>query len=47
MKYINKNEVTLHQLVKDLQGKILFDGIIKHIFTVKDNLLSRMDIELE
>lgn len=42
-----KYEVTLHQLVKDLQGEILFDGIIKHIFTVKDNLLSRMDIELE
>lgn len=42
-----KYEVTVHQLVEDLQGKILFDGIIKHIFTVKDNLLSRMDIELE
>ena len=42
-----KYEVTVHQLVKDLQGKILFDGVIKHIFTVKDNLLSRMDIEIE
>ena len=43
----NQYEVTVHQHVKDLQENILFDGIIKHIFTVKDNLLSRMDIELD
>ena len=40
-------EVTVHQLVKDLEGKILFDGKIKHIFTVQENMLRRMDIELE
>lgn len=40
-------EVTVHQLVKDLEGKILFDGEIKHIFTVQDDLLVRMDIELK
>ena len=40
-------EVTVHQLVKDLEGKILFDGEIKHIFTIQDDLLVRMDIELE
>lgn len=44
---IQKYEVTVHQLVKDLQEKVLFDGIIKHIFTVQDDLLVRMDIELE
>jgi hypothetical protein len=42
-----KYEVTVHQLVKNLEGIVLFDGVIKHIFTIKDNLLSRMDIELE
>jgi hypothetical protein len=42
-----KYAVTVHQLVKDLEGKILFDGVIKHIFTIQDNLLAKMDIELE
>ncbi|MBC6611532.1 nuclear transport factor 2 family protein [Hymenobacter sp. BT507] len=40
-------EVTIHQLVKDLQDAPLFDGIVKHVYTVQDNLLRRMDIELE
>jgi len=44
---IQKYEVTVHQLVKDLQEKVLFDGVIRHIFTVQDDLLVRMDIELE
>lgn len=39
-------EVTVHQTVKDLQGKQLFDGTVKHIYTLQDNLLRRMDIEL-
>jgi hypothetical protein len=43
----SKYEVIVHQLVKDLEGKILFDGVIKHIFTIQDNLLAKMDIELE
>lgn len=40
-------EITVHQQVKDLQGNMLFDGTVKHIYTLQDNLLSRMDIELE
>lgn len=40
-------EVTVHQIVKDLQGNLLFDGIVKHIYVIEDNLLRRMDIELE
>lgn len=40
-------EVTVHQRVKDLQGTILFDGTVKHIYTLQDDLLRRMDIELE
>jgi len=40
-------EVTVHQIVKDLQGNLLFDGTVKHIYTIEDDLLRRMDIELE
>lgn len=40
-------EVTVHQIVKDRQGNVLFDGTVKHIYTLQDNLLRRMDIELE
>ncbi|OAQ42385.1 ketosteroid isomerase [Pedobacter psychrophilus] len=40
-------EVTVHQIVMDLKGNQVFDGIVKHIYTLEDNLLRRMDIELE
>ena len=40
-------EVTVLQIVKDLQGNIIFDGEVKHIYTLEDNLLRRMDIETE
>lgn len=40
-------EIKVQQNVKDLQGNILFDGIVKHIYTLQDGLLRRMDIELE
>ncbi|MGQ7944725.1 nuclear transport factor 2 family protein [Flavobacterium sp. WC2509] len=40
-------EVEVHQKVKDLQGNSLFDGTVKHIYTLQDNLLRRMDIELD
>ncbi len=39
-------EVTVHQIVKDLQGNLMFDGTVKHIYTIQDDLLRRMDIEL-
>jgi hypothetical protein len=38
-------EVTVHQLVKDLEGKVLFDGIVKHVYGIEDGLLRQMDIE--
>lgn len=38
-------EVTVHQIVKDLQGDLMFDGTVKHIYTLQDGLLRRMDIE--
>ena len=39
-------EITVHQIVKDLQGNLMFDGTVKHIYTLQDGLLRRMDIEL-
>jgi hypothetical protein len=39
-------EVMVHQIVKDLQGNLMFDGTVKHIYTIQDDLLQRMDIEL-
>ena|SRR5689334_15531229 len=40
-------EVTVHQNVTDLQGNVIFDGIVKHIYTLQDGLIRRMDIESE
>jgi hypothetical protein len=38
-------EIAVHQIVKDLQGKLLFDGTVKHIYTLQNDLLRRMEIE--
>jgi len=40
-------EVAVQQLVKSLAGEVLFDGVVKHVYTVQDGLLRKMDIELE
>ena len=39
-------EISVHQLVKDRQDTVVFDGTIKHVYTLQDGLLRRMDIEL-
>lgn len=39
-------EITVHQVVNDLQDKRMFDGIVKHIYTLQDGLLRRMEIGL-
>jgi hypothetical protein len=39
-------EIVVHQIVKDLEGNLMFDGTVKHIYTLQDGLLRRMDIEL-
>lgn len=39
-------EITVHQLVRNAAGDLLFDGNVKHIYTLEDGLLRRMDIEL-
>jgi hypothetical protein len=40
-------EVAVQQLVKSLEGEVLFDGVVKHVYTVQDGLLRKMDIELD
>ncbi|OXA86917.1 nuclear transport factor 2 family protein [Flavobacterium hercynium] len=39
-------EVLVQQNVKDLQGGVVFDGVVKHIYTFEDGLIKTMDIEL-
>ena len=37
--------VEVHQLAKDMQGNVIFDGIIKHIYTLENDLIKTMEIE--
>lgn len=40
-----QTEVEVHQLVKDLSGNVLFDGMINHVYTIENGLIIKMDIE--
>ncbi len=33
------------QLVRDLEGAIILDRMVRHIYTIKDGFISRMDIQ--
>ena len=37
--------VEVHQLVRELQGNVLFDGPIKHIYTFNEGKIKQMVIE--
>lgn len=37
--------VRVHQVVKNLEGEVLSDSEVLHVFTVKDGLIKNMDIE--
>jgi hypothetical protein len=39
-------EVKVHQRVKDLEGRLLFDGTVKHVYRFQNGLIQTMDIEL-
>ena len=39
-----KFHVQVHQLVKSLQGDVLADSEVLHVFTMKDSLISAMDL---
>jgi ketosteroid isomerase-like protein len=36
--------VGVHQVVRDLSGKVLFDRMVEHIYTLKDGLIQSMTI---
>jgi ketosteroid isomerase-like protein len=37
--------VDVHQVVRDLAGNILLDQIVQHAYSIRNNLVERMDIE--
>jgi hypothetical protein len=37
--------VEVHQLVKDLEGKVIVDQIVHHAYRIRDGLIDRMDID--
>ena len=37
--------VDVHAVVRDLEGAILSDGRVTHVYTLRDGLVARMDIE--
>ena len=39
-----KVRVKVHQLVKNLQGEVLWDGEVLHVFTVNSGLIAAMDL---
>ena len=40
----NRNIVTVHQIIKDLQGNVLADTTVHQIFTIEDGLVSLYEI---
>lgn len=36
--------VSVHQVVRDLNGKLLLDRIVEHIYSFEDNLIRSMEI---
>jgi hypothetical protein len=40
----NKTRVRVHQLVKNLQGEVLSDSEVFHIFTMSGGLIAAMDL---
>jgi len=37
--------VQVHQVVRDLQGNLLADSIVHHVYTIRNGLIERMEIE--
>jgi len=36
--------VSVHQVVRDLEGKVLVDQMVTHVYTLKDGLIQGMEI---
>lgn len=39
-------EVDVHQVIKDRAGKLIADGFVKHLYTLENGKIKRMDIEI-
>lgn len=37
--------VHVHQVVRDLDGKLLLDQMVRHVYQFEDGLIARMDIQ--
>ncbi len=37
--------VRVHQTVRDLAGNLLIDTEVRHVYTIREGLIARMDIE--
>lgn len=40
-----QTDVTVHQVVKDRLGKIVVDALVKHLYTIEEGKIKRMDID--
>jgi ketosteroid isomerase-like protein len=40
----DKVRVSVHQVVKSLDGQLLADGEVMHVFTLRDGLIAAMDL---
>jgi hypothetical protein len=36
--------VTVHQVVRDLDGNVMSDGTVQHVYLLRDGLVERMDV---
>jgi len=39
--------VDVHQVVRDLSGKLLADQMVQHVYTLRDGLITHMEIRKE
>ncbi len=37
--------VMVHQVVRDREGKLLVDTMVRHVYTLREGLIERMEIE--
>jgi hypothetical protein len=37
--------VDVHQVVKDMEGNVLVDQMVVHVYRIDEGLIGRMDIE--
>jgi hypothetical protein len=40
-----RTAVQVHQVVRDLQGNLIADSVVHHVYTFREGLIERMDIE--